>query len=171
VTGQGDVGALAQVTGGVASAVSERVDRFSSGGIEGKVEVGVEFGVNLALAVGSAASRIGTAGELASAFWLGTLQRTSLYQKVGAQGEHLKFGVTRDPATRYTKAKLGGGRLKIVAQGQRSEMLKLERKLHETPPIGPEETAGFLRQETGREGFDTSAADSTLCPTRLRRSW
>ncbi len=57
---------------------------------------------------------------------------TFLYQKVGAGGEHLKFGITVNPATRYTAAELQGGQLRILAQGERSEMLGLERRLHET---------------------------------------
>lgn len=64
---------------------------------------------------------------------------TVLYQKVGPNGEHLKFGISKNPATRYTSSELNGGRLKIVAQGSRQEMLRLERNLHSTLPIGPEE--------------------------------
>ena len=55
---------------------------------------------------------------------------TYLYQKVGANGEHLKFGVTKNPATRYTQAELGGGKLNIIAEGSQSDMLQLERNLH-----------------------------------------
>ncbi len=61
------------------------------------------------------------------------------HQKLDAQGNHCKFGVTINPGTRYTAAKLNGGRLKLVAQGDRQEMLKLERNIHCTLPIGPEE--------------------------------
>jgi hypothetical protein len=68
---------------------------------------------------------------------------TYLYQKVGALGEHLKFGVTKNPSTRYTADELAGGQLKIIAEGPRSEMLQLERNLHETLPIGPEEGQQF----------------------------
>lgn len=64
---------------------------------------------------------------------------TYLYQKVGATGEHLKFGITNNPLTRYTQQELAGGRLRILAQGARDEMLKLERSLHMNLPIGPEE--------------------------------
>jgi hypothetical protein len=64
---------------------------------------------------------------------------TYLYQKVGAAGEHLKFGITNDPIGRYTKAELAGGRLRLLARGARDDMLQLERNLHETLPIGPEE--------------------------------
>ena len=71
---------------------------------------------------------------------------TYLYQKIGANGEHLKFGVTKSPNTRYTQKMLGGGRLKIIAQGSRQEMLELERNLHETLPIGPEEGQKFYIQ-------------------------
>jgi RHS repeat-associated protein len=71
-------------------------------------------------------------------------RRTSyLYQKVGPRvngvREHLKFGITYNPAKRYTAAELGGGQLRILAQGKRSEMLRLERELHSTLPLGIEE--------------------------------
>jgi RHS repeat-associated protein len=72
---------------------------------------------------------------------------TYLYQKIGAEGQHLKFGITNNPATRYTSEELAGGRLKILAQGPRKEMLQLERNLHETLPIGPEEGQGFYIQK------------------------
>ena len=78
---------------------------------------------------------------------------TSLYQKIGPDGEHLKFGIAKDPATRYTLEELGGGRLKILATGIRSEMLKLERALHETLPIGPEEGQKFYIQKQIDKGL------------------
>jgi RHS repeat-associated protein len=68
---------------------------------------------------------------------------TYLYQKVSASGQHLKFGITNHPSTRYSKAQLAGGRLKILAEGERTEMLRLERQLHETLPLGPEEGQSF----------------------------
>lgn len=64
---------------------------------------------------------------------------TYLYQKLAANGEHLKFGVTINPAGRYTIAQRAGGRLKILTRGTAEEMLRLERNLHETLPLGPEE--------------------------------
>jgi hypothetical protein len=69
-----------------------------------------------------------------------------LYQKIGKDGEHLKYGITNNPATRYTAQQLNGGRLKILTSGSREEMLKLERNLHETLPIGPEELQKFYIQ-------------------------
>ena len=81
-------------------------------------------------------------GSLVSAA-KGAQRLTYLYQKVGPLGEHLKFGITSTPATRYTSAELAGGRLKILAGGSREEMLQLERALHETLPIGPEEGQFF----------------------------
>lgn len=78
---------------------------------------------------------------------------TYLYQKVGAQGEHLKFGITKNPAMRYTQEELAGGRLRIIGQGERSEMLRLERQLHETLPIGPEEAQKFYIQRQIEKGF------------------
>jgi hypothetical protein len=76
-----------------------------------------------------------------------------LYQKVGASGEHLKFGVTDTPLTRYSEVQLNGGRLKVVAQGERSEMLRLEREIHETLPIGPEEGQKFYIQKQVQKGL------------------
>ncbi len=64
---------------------------------------------------------------------------TTLYQKVGQNGEHLKFGITKNPKTRYSKAELGGGKLKEIANGNKKDMLSLERNLHKKLPIGPEE--------------------------------
>ena len=64
---------------------------------------------------------------------------TYLYEKVGSEGQHLKYGITKNPATRYTAEELAGGRLKILAKGSRRMMLSLERQLHSTLPIGSEE--------------------------------
>ena len=66
-----------------------------------------------------------------------------LYQKVSATGEHLKYGVTNNPATRYTQGQLAGGNLRILGEGSREEMLQLERSLHETLPLGSEEGQSF----------------------------
>jgi hypothetical protein len=78
---------------------------------------------------------------------------TYLYQKVGPAGEHLKFGITKNPATRYTSDQLGGGQLKVVAEGPKKEMLQLERNLHETLPIGPEEGQLFYIQKQVNKGL------------------
>jgi hypothetical protein len=79
---------------------------------------------------------------------------TYLYQKVGSEGEHLKFGITNNPATRYTQEQLGGGRLKILTSGSRADMLQLERNLHETLPIGPEERQSFYIQKQVDKGLN-----------------
>ncbi len=87
---------------------------------------------------------------------LGDLQsgRTSyLYQKVGPKGEHLKYGISYSPATRYTQAELGGGRLKVLANGSREEMLRLERGLHSWLPIGPEEAQEVYLRVQLRNGL------------------
>jgi hypothetical protein len=76
-----------------------------------------------------------------------------LYEKVGANGEHLKYGTTKNPLTRYTQTQLGGGRLKILASGEKSEMLSLERNLHETMPIGPEEGQSFYKDIQAQKGY------------------
>jgi RHS repeat-associated protein len=85
----------------------------------------------------------GIAAEVGAAARGGIKGVTFLYQKVGAAGEHLKFGITNNPATRYTAEELAGGKLRILASGLREDMLALERKLHETLPIGPEERQAF----------------------------
>jgi hypothetical protein len=64
---------------------------------------------------------------------------TYLYEKVAADGQHLKYGITYNPLKRYTAEELAGGRLKILAKGSRKAMLQLERSLHSTLPLGPEE--------------------------------
>lgn len=76
-----------------------------------------------------------------------------LYQKVGAAGEHLKFGVTDDLVGRYSAGQLNGGSLRVIAQGERSEMLGLERQLHETLPLGPEEGQLFYIQKQVQKGL------------------
>ena len=57
--------------------------------------------------------------------------------------EHLKYGYTKNPETRYTQAEMNGGRLNILAYGPKEGMLALERNLHENLPIGPEEGQTF----------------------------
>lgn len=71
---------------------------------------------------------------------------TALYQKLSASGQHLKYGIANNPATRYTQKQLAGGKLNILATGPRQDMLALERSLHETLPIGPEEKQLFYIQ-------------------------
>ncbi len=78
---------------------------------------------------------------------------TYLYQKVGPSGEHLKFGITKTPGSRYTEEELAGGRLKILAEGSRKDILQLERNLHETLPIGREEGQGFYVQKQIDKGL------------------
>ena len=76
-----------------------------------------------------------------------------LYQKLDAQGNHLKFGITKDPVRRYTKAQLNGGSLSELAEGSREEMLKLEAALHKSIPPGPEEAQLFYFEFQAREGI------------------
>ena len=76
-----------------------------------------------------------------------------LYQKLSAAGEHLKYGVTNNLKGRYSITKLAGGRLKVLAQGLREDMLKLERDLHETLPIGREEGQDFYIQKQVEKGL------------------
>jgi len=86
-------------------------------------------------------------------FWKEQKEKTFLYQKIDSNGKHLKFGITKHPETRYTKEQLKGGKLKIIAHGSRSEMLALERKLHQTLPIGPEEGQTFYIKKQENQGF------------------
>jgi hypothetical protein len=76
-----------------------------------------------------------------------------LYQKVGPTGEHLKFGITNNPDTRYTSEELSAGSLRIIGQGSRQEMLQLELQLHGTLPIGPEEGQQFYIQQQILKGL------------------
>ena len=61
--------------------------------------------------------------------------------------------ITNSPATRYTQAEPAGGKLKIIAKGPRTEMFGLERNLHETLPIGPEEGQNFYVQKQLDKGL------------------
>jgi RHS repeat-associated protein len=76
-----------------------------------------------------------------------------LYQKVGPKEEHLKFGVTDDLSKRYTSSELSGGRLRKLAEGSRDEMLQLERQLHSTLPLGPEERQRQYFEIQLRKGY------------------
>lgn len=79
---------------------------------------------------------------------------TVLYQKVDKDGGHLKFGIAKIPEkTRYTEKQLNGGKLKILARGEKKDMLKLERDLHETLPIGPEEGQKFYIKKQVEKGL------------------
>ena len=62
---------------------------------------------------------------------------------------------TIEPAT----SELKGGRLKILAQGSCSDMLNLERNLHETLPIGPEEGQSFYQDIQAGKGLSTPPYD------------
>lgn len=83
----------------------------------------------------------------------GLSEETFLYQKLGANGEHLKYGITNNPVTRYAAKELTGGKLKILAQGSREEMLALERNLHKTLPLGSEERQCAYRGIQQRNGL------------------
>lgn len=78
---------------------------------------------------------------------------TVLYQKLSSTGEHLKYGIAKNPATRYTSSELNGGRLNILARGSKPDMLTLERSLHKTLPIGPEEGQLFYIQKEVAQGL------------------
>jgi hypothetical protein len=47
----------------------------------------------------------------------------------------------------------GGGQLRILTEGPRKDMLQLERNLHQTLPIGPEEAQKFYIQKQIEKGL------------------
>jgi RHS repeat-associated protein len=109
--------------------------------------------------LGIIASSITGVGGLARGLTIGSCKAvatkgsTILYQKIGKNGEHLKFGITKNPTTRYTKSQLNGGRLKELASGDKKDMLALERKLHEKLPIGSEEGQKFYINKQIEQGL------------------
>src|SRR5690606_19540534 len=60
----------------------------------------------------------------------------TLYQRVDKEGNHMKWGVSKNPKTRYSKKELIGHEVKGKKTGPRDEVLSLERKLTERYP-GP----------------------------------
>jgi hypothetical protein len=79
---------------------------------------------------------------------------TALYQKVDKDGNHLKYGIAKIPEkNRYTAKQMNGGKLKILARGEKKDMLKLERDLHETLPFGPEEGQKFYIKKQVAKGL------------------
>jgi hypothetical protein len=61
--------------------------------------------------------------------------------------------VTNNPQRRYTLKGLGGGRLKIIARGSRQKMLELERNVHGTLPVGPEEGQSVYIEKQMEKGL------------------
>ncbi len=140
VVGTGDIALSVVSLGGTAVA-------------EGVVKGGVKAGVKQ---IGKTAAE-----DVAKATVEGTTRDVSkdltyLYQKVGPAGEHRKFGIWTPKgsyAARYTKEELAGGRLKILAEGTKEDMLRLERYLHEMLPIGSEEGQKFYIQKQIEKGL------------------
>ncbi len=75
---------------------------------------------------------------------------------MGSAGEHLKYGITEDPTTRYTSKERDEGSLNSLARGPKQGMLAIERSLHETPPIGPEKGHLFYIQKQIANGLRPS---------------
>jgi hypothetical protein len=63
-------------------------------------------------------------------------QPAELYALIDSNGRFLKWGVSQNPNTRYSKSELNGGRVVVVGSGTRDEMIALERALTESMP-GP----------------------------------
>ena len=61
----------------------------------------------------------------------------TLYGKFDANGNFLKWGISKNPQTRYTSKELNGGYVKEYRTGPRDQILDLERKLTERFP-GPQ---------------------------------
>jgi hypothetical protein len=73
---------------------------------------------------------------------------------IGPKGARIRLEKFHyNPGTRYTREELGGGSLRIVASGDRADMLRLERSLHETLPLGPEERQLFYIQKQVEAGL------------------
>lgn len=89
-----------------------------------------ENGQELAPAAGGAGARKGPHGNT-----IGN-QYAELYAFVDANGRLLKWGVSQDASSRYSKSELNGGRVIVVGSGTRDEMISLERALTESRP-GP----------------------------------
>ncbi|MCB9772147.1 MAG: fibronectin type III domain-containing protein [Candidatus Omnitrophica bacterium] len=76
-----------------------------------------------------------------------------LYQKLDKAGKHLKYGISKNPASRYTAKELDGGKLKILTSGNKKDMLSLESDLHKYLPIGPEEGQSVYIEFQKRIGY------------------
>lgn len=78
-------------------------------------------------------------------------QMAYLYARYDEEGNFLKWGITQDMNTRYSRAELAGGRLVPEASGPRREILRQERELVETcpGPLNCEPWAG-IRQQRGQ---------------------
>jgi RHS repeat-associated protein len=63
-------------------------------------------------------------------------QPAELYALLDKNGKFLKWGVSQDASTRYSKEQLNGGRTIVIGRGARSEMLWIERALTEKYPGG-----------------------------------
>src|ERR1700685_1271232 len=61
-------------------------------------------------------------------------QPAELYALVDSNGKFLKWGVSQDASSRYSKNQLNGGRVVVVGSGTRDEMISLERALTESMP-------------------------------------
>jgi hypothetical protein len=77
-----------------------------------------------------------------------------LYVRTDSNGQFQKWGISQNAATRYTRAELAHGEVRVLRTGTRREMLALERRLTGSRP-GPlnfERWAGFRRP--GHPNFD-----------------
>jgi RHS repeat-associated protein len=61
-------------------------------------------------------------------------QYAELYALNDKNGKFLKWGVSKNAATRYSAKELAGGGVQVVGRGKRSDMLWLERSLVESMP-------------------------------------
>lgn len=141
---------------GYSKADQEKLQRIAASG-----KAAGEFGAMVMVA-----ASFGTLAKAVPAVRTQTDRPTYLYDMVGANGEHLKYGVTLNPETRYSTVELNGGSLKILADGPRPEMLYLERQLHETMPIGPREAQSIYLQIQLMKGYVPPSQYPAWNPTK-----
>ncbi|MFO0831448.1 MAG: RHS repeat-associated core domain-containing protein [Phycisphaerales bacterium] len=135
--GAGLVAGRVMATNTARSFVASQIIRF------GSVRFGLETLVGREVSAGAGRAFFANAGTRAAGELLPRVhgntagnQWAYLYGRYDAQGNFLKWGVTRNMATRYSKKELAGGTLSKVAEGPRRLMLQQERELVETQP-GP----------------------------------
>ena len=166
----GAVGAIGQeiATAYAGGKAAEAALGVSGAGPRGKVKPLLQgLGDALPWAAKAAAEGANLAGEGAAPQLdfpfvkdVGGSDVTYLYQKVGRHVSISSSELRTIPRLLHA-AELNGGSLTIIGQGERSEMLGLERQLHETLPIGPEEGQLFYIQKQVQNGLNRRLIDWT----------
>ena len=76
-------------------------------------------------------------------------QPAELYRRTDKDGNFLKWGISNNAATRYTKKQLDGGAVRVVESGTRKEMIQRERDLVEKSP-GPLNKEKWAGKQQGK---------------------